>query len=222
MPTAREIVDHRFAEVRIGAVAGIEAGVEAVGEAGFGKQLRALFRIVNRRRRLPEELEILRERAAGEVRKAECQRLVDRLAVDAQDWRPAGHARRATATSDPIAPGNTSSTAPNRPAPSRSGRACAELLRRVRRGSTGDIDLAALQRRQAGRLVRDHPHDDALHRWASCASTARCASSTSSTPGVKETNLYGPAPIGAFLNPSSPTFSTYFFGTIQPAPVALG
>src|SRR5262249_61700272 len=46
------------------------------------------------------------------------------------------------------------------------------------------------------------------------------ASRTSSTPGVKETNLYGPAPIGAFLNPSSPTFSTYFFGKIQPAPLA--
>jgi len=39
-------------------------------------------------------------------------------------------------------------------------------------------------------------------------------------PGVNETNLYGPAPTGAFLKPSSPTFSTYFFGTIQPAPVA--
>ena len=47
-----------------------------------------------------------------------------------------------------------------------------------------------------------------------------CASSTSSTPGVNDTNLYGPAPTGAFLNPSSPTFSTYFLGTIQAAPVA--
>jgi hypothetical protein len=44
---------------------------------------------------------------------------------------------------------------------------------------------------------------------------------TSSTPGVNDANLYGPAPTGAFLKPSSPTFSTYFFGTIQPAPVAL-
>src|SRR5215813_1487791 len=47
------------------------------------------------------------------------------------------------------------------------------------------------------------------------------ASKTNSTPGVNETNLYGPAPTGAFLNPSSPTFSTYFLGTIQPAPVAF-
>ena len=47
-----------------------------------------------------------------------------------------------------------------------------------------------------------------------------CASSTSSTPGLNETNLYGPAPIGARLKPSSPTFSRYAFGTIQPAPVA--
>jgi hypothetical protein len=46
------------------------------------------------------------------------------------------------------------------------------------------------------------------------------ASTTSSTPGEYETKRYGPAPIGAFLKPSSPTFSTYFFGTIQLAPVA--
>ena len=46
------------------------------------------------------------------------------------------------------------------------------------------------------------------------------ASITSSMPGVKETNLYGPAPTGAFLKSSSPTFSTYLRGTIQPAPDA--
>src|SRR5216683_2325593 len=42
------------------------------------------------------------------------------------------------------------------------------------------------------------------------------ASTTSSTPGVNETNRYGPAPTGAFLKPSSPTCSTYFLGTIHP------
>src|SRR5262249_42309574 len=47
------------------------------------------------------------------------------------------------------------------------------------------------------------------------------ASSTNSTPGVNDTKRYGPAPIGAFLNPSSPTFSTYFFGTTQPLPAAV-
>ena len=46
------------------------------------------------------------------------------------------------------------------------------------------------------------------------------ASSTSSTPGLNETKRYGPAPTGAFLKPSSPAFSRYFLGTIQPAPVA--
>jgi hypothetical protein len=46
------------------------------------------------------------------------------------------------------------------------------------------------------------------------------ASSTSSIPGVNDTKRYGPAPTGAFLKPSSPTRSTYFLGTIQPAPVA--
>jgi hypothetical protein len=39
-------------------------------------------------------------------------------------------------------------------------------------------------------------------------------------PGWNDTNLNGPAPTGAFLYPSSPTFSRYFFGTIQAAPVA--
>src|SRR5207244_3973201 len=47
------------------------------------------------------------------------------------------------------------------------------------------------------------------------------ASTTSSTPGLKDTNRYGPAPTGDFLNPSSPTCSTYFFGTIQPAADAV-
>jgi hypothetical protein len=37
---------------------------------------------------------------------------------------------------------------------------------------------------------------------------------------VNETKRYGPAPTGAFLNPSSPTRSTYCFGTIHAALVA--
>jgi hypothetical protein len=57
-----------------------------------------------------------------------------------------------------------------------------------------------------------------LGRFRQYVSTA---SRTSSTPGVNDTKRYGPAPIGARLKPSSPTFSTYFFGTIQPAPVAV-
>ena len=40
-------------------------------------------------------------------------------------------------------------------------------------------------------------------------------------PGWKLTNLYGPAPTGARRNPSSPTFSMYFLGTIHAAPEAL-
>jgi len=43
---------------------------------------------------------------------------------------------------------------------------------------------------------------------------------TSSIPGLKLTKRYGPAPIGAFLKASSPTFSTWRFGTIHAAPVA--
>ena len=46
------------------------------------------------------------------------------------------------------------------------------------------------------------------------------ASMVSSTPGLKEANLNGPAPTGARLYASSPTFSMCFFGTTQLAPVA--
>ena len=53
-----------------------------------------------------------------------------------------------------------------------------------------------------------------FRQWPSYAST------TSSMPGLNETNRYGPAPTGAFLNPSSPTRSMYFFGTIHAALVA--
>jgi hypothetical protein len=34
------------------------------------------------------------------------------------------------------------------------------------------------------------------------------------------TKQYGPRPTGWRLNPCSPTFSVYFFGTIRAAPVA--
>ena len=47
------------------------------------------------------------------------------------------------------------------------------------------------------------------------------ASSTTSTPGVWLTNRYGPAPIGCFLKPSSPTWVRYFLGTTIPAAVAV-
>ena len=54
-----------------------------------------------------------------------------------------------------------------------------------------------------------------------CRQYAGYASRTTSTPGVWLTNLYGPAPMGCFLNPSSPTCVTYFFGTTRPAAVAV-
>ena len=40
-------------------------------------------------------------------------------------------------------------------------------------------------------------------------------------PGLVLTNLYGPAPIGCFLKPSSPTSVRYFFGRTRPAPLAV-
>src|SRR4030095_12551788 len=39
----------------------------------------------------------------------------------------------------------------------------------------------------------------------------------SSIPGLNAANRYGPAPTGAFLNPSGPTCSADFFGTIHAA-----
>ena len=56
--------------------------------------------------------------------------------------------------------------------------------------------------------------------WGAFRQYSGNASSVSSTPGLNEANLNGPAPTGAFLYASSPTFSMYFFGTIQLAPVA--
>ena len=40
-------------------------------------------------------------------------------------------------------------------------------------------------------------------------------------PGLVLTNLYGPAPIGCFLKPSSPVSVRYFFGRTMPAPLAV-
>jgi hypothetical protein len=54
---------------------------------------------------------------------------------------------------------------------------------------------------------------------ATCGPTP-VSTACSSIPGVNDTKWYGPAPTGAFLNPSSPTRSRYYFGTIQAAPVA--
>src|SRR5439155_1757499 len=47
------------------------------------------------------------------------------------------------------------------------------------------------------------------------------ASSTTSTPGLWLTNLYGPAPIGCFLKASSPTSVRFFLGTTIPAAVRV-
>ena len=64
--------------------------------------------------------------------------------------------------------------------------------------------ITFITRRLTGGVLRQYPSN---------------ASSTSSMPGVNETKRYGPAPIGAFLKPSSPTWVTYLRGTIQAAPV---
>ena len=61
-----QVVLHGFGNVGVRHVAGIVAGVEAVGIAGLGEQPLRLRRIVDGRRRLPEELEDVGDDAVGD------------------------------------------------------------------------------------------------------------------------------------------------------------
>ncbi len=79
-----EVVEHGLADIRIGGVAVVFASVEAVGMPRLCKQLPGLGRLVDRGGRLPKEFEAVRNQAAGQLRVAEGQRLVDALAVDRQ------------------------------------------------------------------------------------------------------------------------------------------
>ena len=83
-----------------------------------------------------------------------------------------------------------------------------------------DIHLTALEGGQPRCLIGDHPQYQASDCRLLVPILVKGFENQLYTR-VNETNLYGPAPIGAFLKPSSPTFSRYFFGTIQPAPVAV-
>ena len=106
-----QVIVRCLGQVRVRAVAIVEAGIEAIGVSGLREKLLRLCGIVHRLRRLPEEFEIVRNQAAVDMRKAQRQRLIDRLVDRAPDARPAARARRARATSHPTVPGSTARTA---------------------------------------------------------------------------------------------------------------
>src|SRR5215470_6261095 len=79
-----EVVHHDLGEVRVGGVAIEVACVEAVRVAGVAEELLGARDVEDRGRRLPEELEVVGDDAAGDLGMAERQGLVDRGAVDGE------------------------------------------------------------------------------------------------------------------------------------------
>src|SRR5262249_9292662 len=77
-----EIVEHGLAYIRVCAVAVVFTGIEAVGIAGRSQELSGLGRIVDGGRRLPVELEAVRDHATRKLGMPECQCLVHGFAVD--------------------------------------------------------------------------------------------------------------------------------------------
>src|SRR5215813_1248723 len=86
-------------------------------------------------------------------------------------------------------------------------RGAAELFGKLAANRVDDVDLAALQRGEPGCLLRNHLEHQTFDARVLRQYWSK-ASNTNSAPGVNDTNLYGPAPTGSFLNPSTPTFST--------------
>ena len=61
-----QAVDRRFTDIRVGAVAVKETGVEAVGVTRLGQQFLDLGGIINGRRQLPVEVEVVGNNAFGD------------------------------------------------------------------------------------------------------------------------------------------------------------
>ena len=129
--------------------------------ARFGQKLLCLLWIVYRFRRLPVKLETFRDDAVGQPRLAKRQRLVDpgrsiaRLA--ACRTRRSCHGDFGSHWS-----AKYSHCAPGHRRFERQPRGTQHLLGEFAADRVGDVDLAALQRREAGRLVRDRAEDEAL------------------------------------------------------------
>jgi hypothetical protein len=79
-----QVVDRDLAQIGIGGVTEIIATIETLGEAGVRQQFLGTHKIVLGGRRLPVEIEIFREHAAGQMRVTKRERLIHRFAVDRQ------------------------------------------------------------------------------------------------------------------------------------------
>ncbi len=130
---------------------------------GLGQQLLRLVRIVHRRRQLLVELEVLRNDAAGDVRMAERQRLVDRVVVE-RVFRGEPHPlvvprRLRIPLLGEIQPIGRRTDG----RPQRQSRRALQFLGQLGADRIGDVDLATLQCGESRRLIGDHPQHDALH-----------------------------------------------------------
>src|SRR5689334_3496638 len=90
-PDGTQVIVRRLGEVRIRTVAIIVTSIEAIGVPGFGEKLLGLLRVVHGFGRLPEKFKVVGNQAAMNVRKAERQRLIDRLEIE-RETRSLPHA----------------------------------------------------------------------------------------------------------------------------------
>src|SRR5215472_7801966 len=161
-PHRLEIVEHRLGDIRIGRVAVELAAVEAVEMPRLGQQVFGLDRIVNRQRRLPEEVEREGDDAAGDLRVAERDRFVHALAVDRQA-SGAAHALVVpwrfrvplVGEIDPLRR-RRDDRLEGQP------RRALQLFGELTADRVDDVDLAALQCRQPRRLFGDRLEHQAL------------------------------------------------------------
>src|SRR5215469_5477254 len=159
-----KVVEHRFADICVGRVAKILAGVETLGEAGLGKDLFGLFWVVDWGGRLPEEFVIVgNDRVPGDERMAEGQRLVEAFAVD----REAGGAPHSLVVPRRfriplVGKIDVEHALDDRRLQGQPGGAL-QLFSELAADRVGDVDLAALQRGKPCGLVGDHLEDQALY-----------------------------------------------------------
>ena len=144
----------------------VEPGIEAAGISGLRQQLHRLGRIVDRRRGGPVEREMARDEIAGNPGQTQAQRIVDGDIVQRQRRRPpylgVGPGRGRIPLFGEIHP---KGGAVGRDLEAQARRAL-DLGRQFAAYGVCEIELAALERDQAGRLVRDHLHHDPLDRGA--------------------------------------------------------
>src|SRR6059036_3087754 len=158
-----QVIHDGLREVGVGHVAVVVTGVEAVRVAGLGEELPGPGRIVRGRGRLPEEVEARGDDAVGDLREAQGLGLVDRRPVDRQ---VDGQAH------SPVVPRRLRVPLIDEDEPEGGGRVVGlerepgrplELLGQGAADRVDDVGLAALEHRQARRLVRHRLEDQAFH-----------------------------------------------------------